>query len=609
VQGIIAARLDTLPLDEKTIVQDAAVLGKVFWVGELAHLTGLAPSAVDGQLRALERKEFVRRERRSSVAGETAFVFRHVLVRDIAYAQIPRARRAEKHSLAAEWIESLAGDRREDLADVVAHHYLSAFELARAAGQPTADLAERTRFALREAGDRAAGLNAFAAAGRFYGKALTLWPEDDPDRPHLLFRYGRARFFSEDSGDEDLARAAEELLDTGDRETAAEAQSMIGELLWIEGKREEAFRHLEGAAALLEDAPASRSQAYVLGNVARFLMAADEAERAIQIGSTAYRMAEQHGLDDIQAQALATVGVARAAIGDPGGPGDIERAIEIATGLNSPEVIRAYNNLATVHAARGELNRAYELYASGREAAERFGRPRALRWFDTELMHEHYWRGQWSEALALADEFVEEGEAGLPHLRLVDARLVRARIRLAAGDETEAVKDSTAGLEFARTAPDPQILFPALALQARLFAVLRLHREADNLLAELLEAWARARAAFPAFWTADLAFAVVELGSSRAFEGAAGTALMNTLWLDASLAFVRREGLLAASLYAKIGSLPDEAYARLRAGEALIEAGRREEGELELGRALAFFRRVGASAYAQQAEALLPARA
>ena len=62
----------------------------------------------------------MRRERRSSVGGETAFVFRHVLVRDVAYAQIPRARRAETHRLAAEWLEGLAGDRAEDLADLIA---------------------------------------------------------------------------------------------------------------------------------------------------------------------------------------------------------------------------------------------------------------------------------------------------------------------------------------------------------------------------------------------------------------------------------------------------------------------------------------------------------
>ena len=92
VQGIIAARLDTLAAEEKALLQGAAVVGKVFWVGSLTAVSGRPRDEVEEGLLRLERKEFVRRERRSSVAGETAFVFRHVLVRDVAYAQIPRGR-------------------------------------------------------------------------------------------------------------------------------------------------------------------------------------------------------------------------------------------------------------------------------------------------------------------------------------------------------------------------------------------------------------------------------------------------------------------------------------------------------------------------------------
>ncbi len=88
-------------------------------------------------LHALERKELIRRERRSAVANESQYVFWHVLVRDVAYGQIPRARRAEKHRLAAEWIERLGPDRTEDRSEMLAHHYLAALEFARAAGQPT----------------------------------------------------------------------------------------------------------------------------------------------------------------------------------------------------------------------------------------------------------------------------------------------------------------------------------------------------------------------------------------------------------------------------------------------------------------------------------------
>jgi len=125
VQGIIAARLDSLASDEKALLQDAAVIGKVFWLGVL--------DATEQQLQPLRQKEFVQRARRSSVEGETEYAFKHALVRDVAYGQIPRAERSRKHLRAAEWIESLG--RPEDHAEMVAHHYVNALELARASGQ------------------------------------------------------------------------------------------------------------------------------------------------------------------------------------------------------------------------------------------------------------------------------------------------------------------------------------------------------------------------------------------------------------------------------------------------------------------------------------------
>src|SRR5580765_7673772 len=117
VQGIITARLDSLPPDEKELLLDAAVLGKTFWRGALGG------DDVEGRLHSLQRKEFIRRERRSAVAGESEFAFAHLLIRDVAYAQLPRAGRAEKHVRAARWIDSLAGDRGADLAELRAHHY------------------------------------------------------------------------------------------------------------------------------------------------------------------------------------------------------------------------------------------------------------------------------------------------------------------------------------------------------------------------------------------------------------------------------------------------------------------------------------------------------
>src|SRR5439155_12307348 len=125
--------LDLLPTEEKSLLQDAAVLGKVFWSGALQTIGELSAEKVAERLRNLTRKEFVRREQRSAIADETQYAFGHLLVRDVAYGQIPRASRAERHRLVAEWIESLASDRSDDRAEMLANHYLPALELASAA--------------------------------------------------------------------------------------------------------------------------------------------------------------------------------------------------------------------------------------------------------------------------------------------------------------------------------------------------------------------------------------------------------------------------------------------------------------------------------------------
>ena len=183
LQGLVAARLDGLSAEEKALVQDAAVIGKVFWGSALAALDGRERWTLEEALHVLERKQFVRRERRSSVGGETQYAFLHLVIRDVAYGQIPRAQRAEKHRLAAEWIQSLTPDRTEDRAEMLAHHYLAALELFGSAGIDTTPLVAPARDALREAGDRALVLNAFSAAERYYDAALDLVAQGDPEWP------------------------------------------------------------------------------------------------------------------------------------------------------------------------------------------------------------------------------------------------------------------------------------------------------------------------------------------------------------------------------------------------------------------------------------------
>jgi class 3 adenylate cyclase/tetratricopeptide (TPR) repeat protein len=602
VQGLIAARLDTLPLDEKALVQDAAVLGKVFWLGELVHVAALRPEEVEERLRALERKEFVRRERRSSVAGETAYVFRHALVRDVAYGQLPRGRRIEKHQLAAEWIESLGGDRGEDLADVIAHHYSSALELLRGTGGETAEVAARARFALRDAGDRAAGLSALEAAERFYGDSLALWPEDDSERPDLLLRFGRV-LQPQGRGDDVLTTAAKELLDVGDREGAAEAEALLGDVLWLHGRDAEAFEHLEGAVQLVADSRPSRAKAFALATLARFRMMGDQADAAVLAGSQALELAEELGLEDLEASALNTLGVCRVLTGDLAGLDDIRRSIEMSRNLVSSQLVRGLNNLASSLAALGRLEEAFDYYVEAAAAARKIGWTAMVLWLDAEQVDWHYLRGDWDAALTMADSILDAGD-GNRHVRKMDAWVNRGLIRLARGDDVGADEDSAAALEFVRHSEDPQLLFPVLACRVRVLVEIGRQDEAIPLVDELMARWMSNPFTFVSSWLAYVAPAVVTLGRQEKLALLASQTPMQTLWLEAAVTLAR-DPLRSAATYARIGSLSDEAHARLQSAELRAAAGRREEAEAELAPALEFFTRVGAVRYLRTAEALL----
>jgi class 3 adenylate cyclase len=171
LQGIVAARLDGLAPEAKSLLQDAAVIGKVFWIGALRRDEREATELLHG----LERRGFLTRQRRSSVGSEGEWAFAHMLLRDVAYGQIPRGSRAQKHRETAEWIESLG--RPDDHAELLAYHWSSALEFTKAAGQDAGNLVTPTRLALRAAGDRAYAVNAYPAAAGYYTEALALWAE------------------------------------------------------------------------------------------------------------------------------------------------------------------------------------------------------------------------------------------------------------------------------------------------------------------------------------------------------------------------------------------------------------------------------------------------
>jgi class 3 adenylate cyclase len=608
VQGIIAARLDALPAEEKSLLQTAAVMGKVFWLGAVAQAGGLDRRTAEMQLHALERKDFVQRARRSSVAEEEEYAFLHVLVRDVAYGQIPRGRRAEQHRLAAEWIASLG--RTEDHAEMLAHHYLSALELRRAASQPIgADLAKRALASTSEAGDRAFSLNALPSATRFYDTALQLAPVDSSERAHLLFKLGRTRFVAGDLDPTLLAAACDELLACGERQTAAEAAISLAEVSRLRGDRDRSSGHLERARELVEELKPSRASVYVVSNISRFLMFADENAEAIRVGREALAMAEQLGLDELRAHALNNIGVGRVHSGDPGGIVDLEQSMAVAARAGaSGELCRSMFNLATVLWEQGQLKRAMALVDEQIELTARIGHVWRWRFSRGVSPQFQYQLGHWDDALARANGFIAEVEAGSPHLMANVCYAARAQIRLGRDDVPGALADAERALELARITKDPQSLYPTAARCATVFSECGDLQHAATLADELL---ALLRAERGIGWANDilhvLAWILTALGRER--ELIEVLPKVDVPWVYAAMSFASGNLRAAADACGAMGAVTEEARDRLWLAGALIEQNRRSEADVEMRRALAFYRSVGATRYIREAEGLLAASA
>ncbi len=595
LQGIIAARLDGLSSHEKAVLQDASVMGKVFWTGALRRDEREATPL----LHALERKGFLTRQRRSSIEREGEWSFAHMLLRDVAYGQIPRAERAAKHALAAEWIESLG--RADDHAELVAFHCNAALELAHAAGATTielAGLAGLARVAARAAGDRAFALSAFPAAAMHYDKALALWPEDDADRPELLFSRAQALF---NHGDESTADALESardaLVQSGRLETAAEAEALLARMFWLRGQQDEVFPHLDAAEALIEGADASPGVARVLALSTRHHMLAGEEESGLRFAEEALAMAEGLGLEDLRVHALTTIGSAKEFLSDITGRKDLERAIEIGRAANSPMLHGALNNLSVV-IDTWDVVRVREL--EGLREAERFGDVQITRFMRGNLIVTSWLLGEWDEAVTDADAFIAECETSA-HILEDATRLVRAYITLARARRDDALADFNRALELARgAARDRDTLIPALIRTAWAYLQVGRVAEARMLFGEavpLLEKHPKARP-----WAlAEVAFELGETSEVRKIL----TALPSSPGHRAMVAVLDGEFEMAAGQYAEARILLFEAEARLRAAEQLLAEGRSAEGEVQLEQALAFYHPIGATLFIQRGERLL----
>ncbi len=595
LQGIIAARLDGLPEPEKGLLQDAAVVGKVFWTSSIDR----DPDTTSASLHSLERKGFVRRQRRSSLEGESEFAFAHALVRDVSYGQIPRADRAQRHRAVAEWIAGLG--RLEDHAEMLAYHWSSALELVRASGRDDDEMVEETRRALRAAGDRAFGLNSFPVAAAQYEDALALWP-DDAERPALLFQLAVALHRSYDDGrrQEALETARDALLAVGDTERASEAESFLARVFWERGQHDLVPEHLARAEALAGNT-VSAAAARVLAFAGRVREIAGETDEGRRLAEAALATATELGLEELRAHALTTIGMAKNDIDFGSGVADMERALEIALAADSQVASSIVNNLAVYATFEGDFPRTDELYAEATRLGERYGDASSVRFVRGNRIWLDFMLGRWDRALESADTFIAECEAGSPHTLEEFAREVRSELRLARGDRDGALRDQLQSFEHAQARNEPFHLLGSLALTAALYTELEQLDEAHGLAVQV-PPLVRENGIHGALTRLGPFVEELGIGDELRDAVAAGPGPFYPMWRGVIDHILAGELGEAADMMASAGNPTVEADLRKHAGLRMLAAGRTSDAEVELARALVFYRSVDASAYVAEIE-------
>ena len=189
INALLSARLDQLEAEERAVIQRASVVGKVFWWGAVTELSpeGDRPR-VGSHLQTLLRKELVRPDR-SGFAGEDAFRFSHILVRDAAYESMAKRARAELHERFASWLERKAGGRVAEFEEILGYHLEHAYRYRAELGpvdEPTRVVAGRAAEHLAAAGRRALSNWDVAATLNLFSRAIDLLPADEPLRLEIL---------------------------------------------------------------------------------------------------------------------------------------------------------------------------------------------------------------------------------------------------------------------------------------------------------------------------------------------------------------------------------------------------------------------------------------
>jgi class 3 adenylate cyclase/tetratricopeptide (TPR) repeat protein len=382
IQALLAARLDRLSASERAVIERAAVVGKRFWIRALvALLSSVDPAAVAEDVQKLVRKELIRPDR-PILAGEEGYRFQHLLIRDAAYAGIPKEVRSDLHERFAGLVEEAAGERLSEVEEIVGYHLEQAFRYRRelrAVDERAQAVSAQASGHLAAAGRRALGRGDATAATNLLGRAVVLSPEDAPGRASLLADLGAALVLAGEfvRADAALTRGIDAAAAAGDRKLELHSlleraflRALTDPVGGVEGLRDTARRAVAELDELGDEQGLAKAWRRI-ADVSWMVNQWDEQERALE---RALEHAERAGDAREMAGALMRLPMA-IYYGPTPVPEAIRRAEAILERASGARVVQstALVCLAGLHAMSGRFDIARSVLADGRAIVAELG--------------------------------------------------------------------------------------------------------------------------------------------------------------------------------------------------------------------------------------------
>jgi class 3 adenylate cyclase/tetratricopeptide (TPR) repeat protein len=401
LHALIAARLDALSSEERRLVQDASVLGKTFTKAGLAEVSGLAETELDPLLASLVRKEVlsVQADARSPERGQYGFL--QDLLKRVAYETLSRKERRALHLAAAGHLEQAFGGAEQEIVEVVASHYVAAFEAAPDA-EDAAEIKQKAIELLARAAERAASLAAAEEAQRYFEQAAML--ADDPlQQARMRERSGEMAWLR--GSVEEAQRRFEEAIalfeEGGQTHAAARVSARLGEVEWRRGQLGQAIERMEVAYGVLASDEPDEDLASLAAQLGRLHWFHGDVDRANERVEAALEIAETLWLPEVVAEALVTKGI----VADTRGRTEeslalLKHGLEVARENDIPSsAARAYFNLGDTLARRDRHEEALDTFRAGVALARRVGNVQWETTARTEIAYLLAMTGAWAEAV------------------------------------------------------------------------------------------------------------------------------------------------------------------------------------------------------------------